>query len=117
MAYLLVHQQDAVGLVLFDDHVRADLAPQSHYPHLQTILHSLEEARLERPTGGKALFSELAGRLKRRSIVMVISDLRAPIGELRARLQTLRHGGHEVIVAQVLDRDEHLRDNHFMSAM
>jgi uncharacterized protein (DUF58 family) len=106
MAYLLVHQQDAVGLMLFDDQVRADLAPQSHYPHLQTILNRLENARLERPTGGKALFSELSGRLKRRSIVMVISDLLAPIDELTTGLQSLRHGGHEVIVAQVLDRDE-----------
>ena len=106
MAYLLVHQQDAVGLMLFDDQVRADLAPQSHYPHLQTILTSLEQARLERPTGGKALFSELAGRLKRRSIVMVISDLFAALDDLSTGLQSLRHGGHEVIVVQVLDRDE-----------
>ena len=106
IAYLLVHQQDAVGLMLFDDHVRTDLAPQSHYPHLQSLLASLEQARLEHPTGGKALFSELARRLKRRSIVMVVSDLLSPVEEMTAGLQSLRHGGHEVIVVQVLDRDE-----------
>ena len=108
MAYLLVHQQDAVGLMLFDNQVRADLAPQSHYPHLQSIISSLEQARLERPTGGKALFSELARRLRRRSIVILVSDLFAPLDDLTSGLQMLRHGGHEVIVVQVLDRDERI---------
>ena len=106
LGYLLTHQQDAVGLMLFDDQIRADIAPQSHYPHLQTITHRLSQSRLDRPTGGKALFAELAGRLRRRSVVVIISDLLASIEDVVAGLQSMRHANHEVIVMHVLDSDE-----------
>jgi uncharacterized protein (DUF58 family) len=106
LAYLVTHQQDAAGLLLFDDEIRADLPPQSHQAHLQTMLHRLQQALLERPTGGRSLFTDLAGRLRRRSMVVLISDLLADLLEVIGGLLTMRHSGHEVIVLHVLDHDE-----------
>lgn len=106
MAYLLTHQQDAVGMMLFDDRIRTNVAPQSHHAHLISIIRQLEQARLEHPTGGKTLFAELARNLRRRSIVVIISDLLADADELIAGLQSMRHGNHEVIVMHLLDADE-----------
>jgi len=106
LAYLLIHQQDAVGLMLFDDDIRAHLPASSNHAHLQTILAQLEQARLERPTQNRALFTQLASQLPRRSIVILISDLLADVEEVIQGIETLRHGHHEVIVLHVLDRDE-----------
>jgi uncharacterized protein (DUF58 family) len=106
LAYLLTHQQDAAGLMLFDNEIRADLPPQSHHAHLQTIVHHLQQARLDQPTGAKALLTELAGRLRHRSMVFLISDLLADPTDVIAGLQTIRHANHEVVVLHVLDHDE-----------
>ncbi|HKQ50025.1 MAG TPA: DUF58 domain-containing protein [Phycisphaerae bacterium] len=106
LAYLLIHQQDAVGLMLFDDDLRSHLPPSSNHAHLQAILAQLERARLERPTQTRALFTKLAGQLPRRSIAILISDLLSDVEEVVEGIEMLRHGNHEVIVLHVLDHDE-----------
>lgn len=106
LAYLLVHQQDAVGLLLFDDDIRAHLPTSSNRAHLQSILAQLEQARLDRPTGTKAIFTQLASQLPRRSIAILISDLLSNADDVIEGIETLRHGNREVIVMHVLDRDE-----------
>lgn len=106
LAYLLIHQQDAVGLMLFDDDIQSHLPPSSNHAHLQAILAQLEQARLERPTQTRALFTKLAGQLPRRSIAILISDLLSDVEEVVEGIEMLRHGNHEVIVLHVLDHDE-----------
>ncbi len=106
LAYLLIHQQDAVGLMLFDDEIRADLPALSNHAHLQSLIARLEEALLDRPTEAKALFSKLAAKLPRRSVVILISDLLADVDDVLRGIERLRQGEHEVIVMHVLDRDE-----------
>jgi len=106
LAYLLVHQQDAVGLMLFDDRVQTDLPPLSNRRHLQSIISRIEQARVEAPTEAKALLSEVAGKLHRRSLVILISDLLADASDVIAGLERIRFAGHEVVVMHVLDKDE-----------
>jgi uncharacterized protein (DUF58 family) len=106
LAYLLIHQQDAVGLLLFDNEIRSHLPPSSNHAQLQSILAQLEQARLERPTQTRALFTQLAGELPRRSVAILISDLLSDVEEVVRGIETLRHGNHEIIVMHVLDRDE-----------
>ncbi len=106
LAYLLVNQQDAAGLLLFDSAVRADLPPLSNQAHLRSIVGRIEQARLDRPTEAKAAFAELSGRLQRRSLVVVVSDFLADVDEVIQALERIRFGRHEVIVMHVLDADE-----------
>lgn len=106
LGYLLVHQQDAVGLVLFDNDVRATLPALSNQAHLRAMIARLEQAKLDHPTQTKAAFNRLAGTLNRRSIVVLISDLLAGVEEVIAGIEQLRHGEHEVIVMHLLDSDE-----------
>lgn len=106
LAYLLTHQQDAVGLLLFDDAIRANLPPASNQVHLRSVIRRIEEALLDRPTNARAVFRPLAAELYRRSIVIVISDLLAPPDEVAAGLERFRQDRHEVIVLHVLDHDE-----------
>ncbi|MEE8169457.1 MAG: DUF58 domain-containing protein [Phycisphaerae bacterium] len=106
LAYLLIHQQDAVGLTLFDDRVRTHVPPAGNMAHLKQLTASLEAARVEHPTRVGAVFTDLAGRLRRRSLVVVISDLLADPDEVLLSLEQMRFSGHDVIVMHVLDEDE-----------
>src|SRR5262245_31247055 len=87
LAYLLTHQQDAVGLLLFDDDVRREVPPASSPAHLRALLATLEAARLEKPTEIKAVFDRLAERLRRRSLVVLFSDLLADPGQVIRALE------------------------------
>lgn len=106
LAYLLIHQQDAVGLTLFDDEVRSELPTLSNQKHLRDIIERIEAARLERPTKAKNLFHQFATQYRPRTVVVVISDLLADVNEITAGLERLRYGRHEVVVMHVLDQDE-----------
>lgn len=106
LAYLLVFQQDAAGLLLFDDAIRANLPPLSNQAHLHSIISQIEQARLDRPSDAKLLMGELASKLTRRSLVILVSDLLTNPDELTEALERLRFARHEVLVFHVLDQDE-----------
>ena len=106
MAYLMVHQQDPVGLITFDSKVRSSLAPKSKRSQLGTILSHL--AKLE-PTGQTDVaqgLAQTASMLKHHSLVMVFSDLLADPEPVIRSLRQLRHGGHDVILFHILDEAE-----------
>ena len=106
LAYLMIHQQDPVGLITFDEKIRSSLPPRSKRTQLGSVLSLL--ARLE-PTGktevAKALV-QIAAMLKHRSLVMVFSDLLAEPDPVYRALRRLRHGGHDVILFHILDEAE-----------
>ena len=106
LAFLLIHQQDAVGLMLFDNQVRVNLPPLSNRSHLKSITSQINDARLEAPTEAKALFTDVAAKLHRRSLVILISDLLADTADVVSGLERMRYADHEVIVMHVLDHDE-----------
>ncbi len=106
LCYLMISQQDPVGLITFDEKVRARLPARSRRGHLADVLGQL--AKLE-PTGtaqiGTCLI-QTAALLKHQSLVMVFSDLLADPAEIMTGLSRLRHSGHDVIVFHVLDEAE-----------
>lgn len=106
LAFLVTHQQDAAGLIVFDDRVRSELPPLSSQGHLHSLVEMLERVRLEQPNDAVATFPRIAGRLQRRSMVALISDLLVDTDVLIPTLERIRHAGHEVVVFHVLDADE-----------
>ncbi len=106
LAWLVLQQQDAIGLVTFDNQIRSNVRASSKPSHLQQIFQVLESARLETQTAAGPIFHELAERMKKRSVVIVLSDLFDEIGSIMAGLKHFRHRRHDVVVFHVLDPAE-----------
>jgi uncharacterized protein (DUF58 family) len=106
LAYLMTTQHDAVGLITYDDGVRDRIPPRQGPGHLRAILERLEAARPGGETGLAKTFHELAETIKRRALVVVISDLFDDPRGLVAALKHFRHKKHEVVVFQTLDSSE-----------
>lgn len=106
LAYLVLHQQDSVGLVAFDREIRSLVRASSNPSHLKEILHVMENVSAERKTSTGPIFHDLAERLKKRGIVIVLSDLFDDLDSMMTGLKHLRHRRHEVVVMHVLDPAE-----------
>jgi uncharacterized protein (DUF58 family) len=106
LAYLVVHQQDAAGLVLFDDGVRETVPHGSQPAHLARLLARIGEFRGGKRTDlGRAL-GDVAEKVRRRGVVVVVSDLLDDAEGILAGLRRLRSRRHDVVVFQVLHEDE-----------
>ena len=107
VAFLMLHQMDAVGLITFDTRVRGLIPPKASPKHLLRVLTTLEETRPGGETALAPLWHELAGHhLKRRGMVIILSDFFDRIDGLVRALQHLRHRHHEVMLLQVLAPEE-----------
>ena len=106
LAYLTLQQQDSVGLVTFDQEIRALLRPSGNPSHLKQLLQLMEESRAERKTATGPIFHDLAERLKKRGIVVILSDLFDDVPAMLAGLKHFRHRRHEVVLFHVLDPAE-----------
>jgi len=106
LAYLMVHQQDPVGLVTFDEKIRASLPPRSKSSHLAAVLSLLSSLKPQGTTDIARSIAQLAAMLKHRSLVMLFSDLLTDPAPVIKSLQQLRHGGHDVILFHILDEAE-----------
>lgn len=106
LGHLLLRQRDSVGLLLAGDRVVDFLKPQPRSSHLARMLDMLGSAR---PGGASALpevLTQSMGRLKRRGMVIVLSDCFGDVEALRRALEQYRHFGHDVIVCQILAPEE-----------
>jgi uncharacterized protein (DUF58 family) len=103
LSYLMVLQRDAVGLTLFDSTVRTTIPPHATKQHLRRILVELEKIRPTERTNSAAALHQLAERITRRGLVVVISDLFDEPEKVMAALKHFRHNHHEVLVMHVLD--------------
>jgi len=109
--FLMLRQRDATGLIAFDERVHTLIPPKSKPGYLHTLLTHLERlVRLEdaetRRTAVAPVLHEVAERIHRRSLVVLITDLfdnRSAHDELLRGLRHLRHRGHEVLVFHVLE--------------
>lgn len=106
LAHLMLRQGDAVGVVLFDRTVRAELPPRAAPTQFRRVLDLLEDLKPGGETDVGALLHEVADRIPKRGLVVLLSDLIDEVGRLAGGLQHFRHGGHEVIVFQILDQAE-----------
>ncbi len=106
LCYLMIHQQDPVGLVTFDEKIRHCLAPKSRRSHLNNVLSLLSKLKPDGQTDIARSLGQLAAMLKQRSLVMVFSDFLTEKDSVFESLRRLRHGGHDVILFHVLDEAE-----------
>jgi uncharacterized protein (DUF58 family) len=106
LAYLVLHQQDSVGLVAFDSEIRSLVRAAGNPSHLKEILHVMDNVSAERKTSIGPILHDLAERIKRRGIMIVLSDLFDDVDSLLTGLKHLRHRRHEVILMHVLDPAE-----------
>jgi uncharacterized protein (DUF58 family) len=106
LAYLILHQQDSVGLATFDDQVRHFLRASSQPSHLKQVVQIMNQGATREKTRLAPIFHDLAERLRRRAIVMVLSDCFDEPADLLMGLKHLRHKRHEVVLFHVLDAAE-----------
>ncbi len=106
LSYLMLSQRDAVGLGLFDSELRKLMPPRSAVSYLQTILRELDVAATGQDTRIQPVLHAMADRLKRRGLVILISDLYDDPEEVLAGLRHFRYNQHEVLVFHLLDPQE-----------
>lgn len=106
LIYLVLHQRDAAGLAMFGDTVYETLQPKTHPAHFRNCVERIAQPTVRERTDIGATLHHLAERLKRRGLVIVISDLLDDPTRVLHGLNHLRHKSHDVIVLHVLDRAE-----------
>ncbi len=106
LAYLMIHQQDPVGLVLFSERIHGSLAPRSKRTQLGNILSLLSRAQPMGKTQIGNCLDQLCAMLRHRSLVMIFSDLLCDAEEAVRGIHKLRHRGHDLIVFHILDEAE-----------
>jgi uncharacterized protein (DUF58 family) len=106
LAYLILQQQDSVGLATFDREIRQFMRASSNPTQLKQLFHIMDETVPERKTATGPIFHELAERLKHRGVVVILSDLFDDVPSMMAGLKHFRHRRHEVILFHVLDPAE-----------
>jgi len=106
LAYMILRQQDAAGLVTFDRQVNTLVPARGNPSHWKELLHVMHNTSAERKSGIGPIFHDLAERFKRRSLVIVLSDLLDDVSSMMAGLKHFRHRRHDVAVLHVLDPAE-----------
>jgi len=106
LAFLLQRQQDAVGAVLFDNEIRAVIPPRSNPRQVFAIAHALEECRPDHRSDVDAVFARLPAQIRRRGVVIIVSDLFLDLARLEAMLQQFGHQRHDVVLLHLLHEDE-----------
>jgi uncharacterized protein (DUF58 family) len=106
LAYLVLQQQDSVGLATFDSETRRYLRPSGQPSHLKELFHLMDVSPAGQKTDMGAIFHDLAERFKKRGVVVVLSDLFDDVPGILSGLRHFRHRRHEVIVFHILDAAE-----------
>jgi uncharacterized protein (DUF58 family) len=106
LAYLMLHQRDAVGLVTHDTRLRQMIKPRANAKHLLHLLHTLQETRPGGETSLAPIWHDLTAQLKRRGLIVILSDCFDQIGPLARALRHFRHQRHEVLLFHILSPEE-----------
>jgi uncharacterized protein (DUF58 family) len=106
LGYLMIHQQDPVGLVAFDTAIRTALPPHSKRTQLGNILALLAGLKPSGQTDVATCLHQVAAMIRSKGLVMLFSDLLTDPDPVMQSLHHLRHRGHEVIVFHILDEAE-----------
>ena len=103
LSYLMVQQRDAVGLTVYDSDVRLTLPPHATKAYLRRILVELEKLSAGNTTGTARSLHQMAERITRRGLIIILSDLFDDPSKVIAALKHFRHNHHDVLVMQILD--------------
>ncbi len=106
LGYLMLKQQDAVGLMLFDDQIRVNIPPRSKRSHLNILLSQMQNINPGPETTIAPVLHQTAETIKKRGLIILISDLFDDPDKILSGLQHFRYKGHEVVVFHILDPQE-----------
>lgn len=106
LAWFLHAQGDAVGLLTFDEVLRDYLPARHRSGHLRALMHALEKTGAGEGTDLHGPLKRIVELVRKRGLMLLISDFLTPLDHLRADLVALKAGGHELIVFQILDPAE-----------
>ncbi len=106
LSYLVVEQSDKVSMSTFDEIVRGWLAPSNSLGQVMNMTEMLDEVEPVKKTSIGSTLIDLAGRVGRRSIVIVFSDFFVDLDDLDFALQRLRYDRHEIVLMQTMHHDE-----------
>jgi uncharacterized protein (DUF58 family) len=103
LSYLILKQRDAVSVGVFDTEMRSNVPRTGNLASIHNIMNVLSRFEPKRQTGIAAVLHELAGQIRRKGIVILISDLFDDEEKILQGIQHLRFGGNEVIVLHTMD--------------
>jgi len=106
LAYLMLHQRDAVGMALHDTKVRAVIPAKSNAKHLLKIINLLQDSKPGGETSMAPLWHIMAEQIKRRGMVVILSDCFDNLPELMRAIRHFRFRRHEVLLFHVLAPEE-----------
>jgi uncharacterized protein (DUF58 family) len=106
LTHLMIHQQDAVGLVTFDTKIRRYIPTRSRASHLRVILNELAQTEPGGETAPAPIFHDIAERAHRRGMIIIISDLFDDPEEILSALHHFCYRKHEVMVLHVMAEEE-----------
>jgi len=106
LAYIAAHQGDASGLICATGKTVAEIPPRRNPAHLKILLEMLDKAEPRGETGLISALHDLAEKVRRRALVVVVSDFFCDLEPLLNAFQHLRFQKHDVAVFQLLDRAE-----------
>ncbi len=106
LSYMMLRQRDAVGLVTFDQKIRRYIPPRSKSGHLHVMLNEIARQTPSDTTDVSVALHEMAERIKRRGLVIILSDLLDEAERIISGLKHFRYNNHEVIVFHILDPRE-----------
>ena len=107
IALVLLRQRDAVGLIRYDESVRSALAPRARRGQWRRIVTALEEPGRGRATRTAEALAQAARLVRRRGMVILLSDLLCDADDVERPVRALRAGGHDVTVLHLMDPAEH----------
>lgn len=103
LAYLVLWQQDAIGAFAFDEGIRAEIPISSNRSHLQKLVGLLASEPGQDSTDLAAVLGLIAERIKRKSLIILVSDLFDDVDKVTLGLRRLRHAGHDVVLFHTMD--------------
>jgi uncharacterized protein (DUF58 family) len=106
LALVLIRQRDATGLITFDDDIRAVIPPRARLSHWRQLLQVLGELEAGHGTAAEPALRRVIGQLRRRGLVVFVSDLLLERTLALKALRFLRHRGHQVLVLHIMDPAE-----------
>lgn len=106
LSWLVLEQQDAASLAIFENEIQSHVRPSTGGPHLHEIVRALESSSFKKKTSLGKVLGELSQTFSRRGLVFVVSDLFDDLESLSEGLQHLRYRRHDVVLLHVVDPSE-----------
>lgn len=106
LSYILIKQQDAVGLITFDSTIRSFVPPKSSPTQIRLVLETLHKCKARNESDLPRVFNDVAQRVKKRGVVIIISDLFGDPEEVVKAIHSFGYRKHEVVLFHIMADEE-----------